>query len=296
MSSVCTPGSTLLNESMSSFLLSCFTVFVVLSFLYIIMSSYIINNYFMVQLHMFVKNAVHYFNYLLNLNTSDSRSLTKIKTFVQELLFLSKYALFGFVTIVVFTAPIYILKSLGIGHTHEYQYGWLMNLVYVKGVVMALLIVLAWIGVIGTMFLLYYKCDMTRIRSQLVNTKDSAFNYASSPDENDKNSEMVDKPYDFKVLLEYAILGTLNLVIVVIVNGSYVYSSYQNLAPTTTLWIQLSLAIFKMLYSKFVPILTMNISDATTNISVRSMLNIFNNLLIPCVAVAFTSPACYQVF
>ena len=104
------------------------------------------------------------------------------------------------------------------------------------------------------------------------------------------------RPVDYKLYLQYFFLGSLNLFIVVLVNGGYIYSTYQELRQTTTLFIQIALAIFKMAYSLMVvPLLTRNIKNQTSNIAVRSMLNLFNNLFLPCVATAFTSPTCYQV-
>ena len=103
------------------------------------------------------------------------------------------------------------------------------------------------------------------------------------------------KSIDYKRNLQYFIMGLMNLYVVVTVNGLYIYSTYQDLNPTTSLYIQIGMALFKILYNKCLPLLTMNIRDPITNISVRSMLNIFNNLFIPCLATAFTSPACYQV-
>jgi hypothetical protein len=171
---------------------------------------------------------------------------------------------------------------------------------------------LGWMGVMGVMFFFYFQCDMLRIRDQRAKAakeKEEEEKGGDGGGEDDRaaplalcveTSQPQPQPetgcqYDYKKFLQYFVLGSLNLFIVITVNGAYVYSSYQNLSTTTTLWIQIGLAVFKLLYNKCVPVLTIMIRDVKINIAVRSLLHMFNNLLIPCVAVAFTSPACYQV-
>ena len=275
---------------MSSVMIIGFFTSVILGFIIFITNSEVLDLPSLKQLKFFIKNQAVYFKFLIDVNGSESdSSIAKIRKFGVDMINIAKFAVVFLVSILFFTAPIYFLKYFGIGESHAYQYRWLFNLVYMKGELIAVLMLVAWIGVIGTVFFLYYKCVINRAKDQqsdkaAISTKQA--NVARSDN----------APYNYKIILQYFVLGSLNLFIVVMVNGAYVYSSYQNLAPTTTLGIQLGLAIFKMMYNlMFVPILTMKISDVTTNIAVRSRLNIFNNLFIPCVATAFTSPTCYQV-
>ena len=285
-------GSTLLDDSKSAFLFILFKTFVLMCLVMLIANTeLIINNNCFQQLNIFFKNQVYYFKFLLNAEDIGSdRSISKVRIFGEELLTVSKFSVFFFGAILLFTAPIYILKLLGVGESHTYQYGWLINLVYMRGQLIAVMMMLAWICLITLLFVLYYKCDMKRLETQ--HGEAVKKNPAITVDDIFNQSE---KPFDFKLYLQLFIMGSVNLFIVVLVNGTYIYATYQNLDTSTTFYMQFGLASFKMLYNKCVPLLTLQICDVKTNIAVRSMLNIFNNLFIPCVAAAFTSPACYQV-
>jgi hypothetical protein len=259
----------------------------------LITNSDLIENKYVKQLKTFIKNQAYFFKYLLNAeDVGSDKSISKIRTFGEEIILVAKFAALFFVAILLFTAPIYIMKLLGFGESHSLQYGWLFNLVYMRGEAIAVVMMFAWIGLIVLLFFIYYKCDMKRLQAQHGEAAKKKSVHAMS---NEDIFGQPEKTFDYKICMQYLFLGLLNLVIVVIVNGSYIYSTYQDFQPSTTFYIQIGLALFKMLYNKCVPILTLHIRDVTTNIAVRSLLNIFNNLFIPCVATAFTSPACYQV-
>jgi hypothetical protein len=289
----CYTGSVLLDEAMSSVMVTGFITFIVLSMIMLIIHSDLCDVRCIKQLDSFIKNQAYYFKFLLNAeDVGSDKSISKIRRFGEEMIALAKYSFYFFMAILLFTAPIYFLKLFGIGESHKFQYRWLFNLVYMKGELIAVLMMLAWMGLIVLLFFIYYKCDMKRLSDR----HGEAAKKQSSVHVEDMMLSRPKKPFDYKSFLQYFLLFLLNLFIVVNVNGSYIYSTYQDLHPLTTFLIQVGLAIFKMVYAlMFVPILTREIKDPTTNIAVRSMLNLFNNLFIPCLATAFTSPTCYQV-
>ena len=287
-------GSTLLDEAMSSVLIVAFFIFIVVCLTILISTNELLKYSWVKQLNTLLKNQLHYLTYLRKLDDVGlNSSLSKIKKFGDELLHMAKLSSYFFIGILIFTLPIYALKLMGIGETHTYQYRWFFNLVYMRGVTMAIMMMLAWVGLVLLIFYTYYKCDSKRRHSKVRETltrRDSG-DVAAVDD-----TEEVAGAINYKKYVQYFILGSLNLFIVVAVNGAYIYSTYQELQPTTSFMIQIGLAVFKMVYGlMFVPILTKPIEDIVRNIAVRSALNLFNNLFIPCLAASFTSPECYKV-
>lgn len=288
-----------MDEAKSWVLIVSFATFVVISFVVLVSYTDLIDINFIKLLAKFTKNQIYYFNFLLNAGDceDDEKSVGKIRQFGEDLIFLAKCASAFLIVIFLFTSPIYTLKLLGVGESHVYQYGWLFSLAYMKGEGIAALIVIVWMFLIGVIFGIYLKCDLYRLRVEHGKEVDRRIHDSTSHEDLvSREGAAANDTFDYKLYLQYAFLGSLNLVIVVVVNGAYTYSTYQDLHPSTSFFIQVGLAVFKMIYSLVcVPILTKNVRDQTSNIAVRSMLNLFNNLLIPCITTAFTSPTCFQV-
>jgi hypothetical protein len=87
-----------------------------------------------------------------------------------------------------------------------------------------------------------------------------------------------------------------NACIIIAVNTLYIYSTQQALGASIHFCIQLSLSIFRLVYTAVAfPILSRSIRSTVDNVRFRFILLTINNLLIPCVVAALTSDACFQV-
>jgi hypothetical protein len=88
----------------------------------------------------------------------------------------------------------------------------------------------------------------------------------------------------------------LNFCVVITVNALYIYSTQQALDAFVHLLLQFSLSVFRLLYSATAgPVLARSVHNAAANVRFRFMLSMINNLLLPCLVVALTSDACFQV-
>jgi hypothetical protein len=87
-----------------------------------------------------------------------------------------------------------------------------------------------------------------------------------------------------------------NAVVVGSVNGIYVYYSGQALSPATHTGIQMGVATFTVGWNMAVlPLLAKPMKTMGGIVGIELILAVFNNIWIPCVVAAFTSPACFQV-
>ena len=100
------------------------------------------------------------------------------------------------------------------------------------------------------------------------------------------------------LFLKYVILLNLNIAIVGVLNGLYVYLTLQELQVTTHLLIQICFAIIKYTWNFIiVPSVILSPLSASPRRSwLHAGVNMLNSVFIPCIASSFTSTSCFQVF
>jgi hypothetical protein len=161
-----------------------------------------------------------------------------------------------------------------------------------KGVLPASLIVMSWIVVITLCF--YHikfrtnKTDTGRDQNLLLMNV------------NETNHDLKDLMigYDTTNLRRFIIgvFFVLNITLSITVNALYVWATTKELSAVKLFMIQVSLAVFRLVYSRVsLPLLSRRTKDRTATIIVRLRLLLLNNFLIPCIVVVFTSPSCLQV-
>lgn len=193
------------------------------------------------------------------------------------------------IVMLVVLTPIYIVKhSDGVYTTHTDTYVWFWTLAYTHGVVPASLFMAAWIIMITVCF--YHMILVPSIDANPT-TAISPSNASIVSDER-KDATDISSIKNASMILSL----TANLIITIVVNALYIYSTQQPLPEYIHFGVQFGLAIFRLVYAYCVfPLLTRPIIDPIANISFRLRLLTVNNLIIPCFATAFTSPACFQV-
>jgi hypothetical protein len=197
-------------------------------------------------------------------------------------------------------SPVYSARGSDPVHsTHASTYAWFWSLAYMRGVLPSALIALAWC-------LLITLCYYHMIAASFPGTH-------HSDDEGDAQVKCRNDNFELPgengipSIAEIARLPSysyprkivsmlVNAAVAVTINALYIYSMQQPLSGLVHFSIQFSLALFRMLYNFWVlPVLTRSYSDPIASVLMRLRLLTVNNLVIPCVVTAFTSPECFQV-
>ena len=220
--------------------------------------------------------------------------LLKISHFIND--FRRTMRLFVLLTVVMLIVvfPIYILKAAdesGGYMTHENTYAWFWTFAYMHGVTASSLIMTSWMIVLGVFF---HKIIMLSA-AEIADADQMSDNYIDCGDGSEASKiDSSTSSWRSGILIMASLL--LNAVCTITVNAFYVYVIGQPLPVYVLFGIQFSLALFRLFYSYCMfPLLSRPVSDPISNIRFRLRLLVFNNLVIPCLATAFTSPACFQV-
>jgi hypothetical protein len=206
--------------------------------------------------------------------------------------------------ILVTGASIYILRATddnSVYSTHANTYAWSCTLAYLRGAVPAALILMSWIVTIGACF---YRIilgplmgsipvvDSNKSISQNSIHRCGAKLRSGGSDEDLQNTPLAEAKKRSWIVA--ALL--MNAAVTIFVNVLYIKATQQQLSALLIFGIQLSLAVFKLVYSYCAfPLLSASIHDPLSNIGFRLRLLIMNNLVIPCIVTAFASPSCFQV-
>jgi hypothetical protein len=193
------------------------------------------------------------------------------------------------VVILVCCLPLYLVKavdSTGKYATHSHTYSWFLTVAYMRGIVPAGLLLLAWLGAIGA-------CTYRIVIRQRDDNQLQSESFIGVIQKSTRTPTT--RPVDNSILLIGAGFA-FNAAVIVTVNAFYIYSTQQALGAVIHFGLQLSLSIFRLIYAAIaIPLLSRNIRSVAANVKFRFMLLAINNLLIPCVVTALTSDACFQV-
>lgn len=238
-------------------------------------------------------------------------SVTRIRTFGHELNMSTK--LFWILLCIHLTTciPLYGLKIAEYGDTHaphmthSYQYRWLLSLTYMRGELPLVFLLFMWASSICALRLLtardgpIYKwfpwlSDFIKVRHLSGDGSDVRIEVArrssGSGGEDDLN---LSKKIRYAM---YLFILMINVTIVGCVNGVYVHFSSQALPPTLLVSMQICLALFKITWNMVVvPVLSRPLRGVEKIVKIELYLRIINDIFLPCIVVALTSPACFQV-
>ena len=256
----------------------------------------------------FASNLAHLFNsrqvYISYLETAaqDSALFERVRwicVFSQELGVVSKMFLVLLGVNLATCLPIYGVKLSEYGvdgnhyTTHSYQYRWTLSIAYVKGNVPAVLLMLMWASVICVMAMLVVKDGPLR---RLVTTSSTHSHRSVTISSQGDREAATPPPSTLHSRVTYSLIFLLNAAVAGSVNGLYIYYSDQALSPATHLSIQLAVALFKVGWNMaIVPLLAKPMKTSVKIVAIELIILVFNNILIPSLVTAFTSPACFQV-
>jgi hypothetical protein len=191
-----------------------------------------------------------------------------------------------FCLLIFLTIPFYILKgmrsvnSIDGGNsmtyaTHTHMYRWFATVAFISGQLPAAILLS-----ITFILLLTISLYLTRIgRSPQLDTQFS--------------DGAITKYLPLRVLIIFII----NLAFVGTANGLYIWSTLRQYSADTHIKIQISLAIFKSIWSfGILPILfPSSLKDTKRGVRLITLMNLMNTVILPCIVTALTSPSCYQV-
>ena len=211
--------------------------------------------------------------------------------------------------ILLLSVPIFIIRGGDDNNefsTHTNTYSWFWTLAFLHGLVPCCLIMGLWtIAIVAYFYSILLGPLLDRVTSgrKKSMSQDSAITpivFDEDGEEAEEEAEMNGKICSMSFLLSrgfMVVLMVANVAVTVVVNVLYIYSTQQPLTGLSRRAIQISLAVFRMAYSFTVfPFLARSITDPVENVTFRLRLLIASNLVIPCIATAFTSPACFQVY
>ena len=198
-----------------------------------------------------------------------------------------KYAVQLLVVMITCVSPLFILRLLdseGTFSTHSNTYAWLWTLAYMRGLVPASLLLMAW-AVSITVCFYYVIWQVKSVHDMPLKTVNLDVSVGGNVPHIERDS-----------VVHIAIAFFVNSFITVTVNALYILSTQQAMRAATHFYIQLSLSLFRLLYVVIAfPFLSRPIKNLMQNVRFRFLLIVINNLLVPCVVTAFTSDACFQV-
>lgn len=223
----------------------------------------------------------------------------KIYLFVAELATTTKLFKVLLGILLVVCVPIYCLKIAEAGSsnttntTHSQQYRWILSLAYLRGHLSMVMIMILWITMVSALRLLtmkrgpfrkWFPWDVACNGAQGMSSVCGDTVVLTSNDDNRCHA----------VRLIFFILF-FNCAINSSVNGLYIYLTSQSLSPMFLIMLQAMVAMFNVMWNMaMIPLLSKPLKDPKRIIRIEVLLLLVNNIILPCVVTALTSPACFQ--
>ena len=239
-------------------------------------------------------NRKFYASYLQTLEGA-SGGLLRIFCFDKEMYFISRSLNTLAVISIVIPFPVLLLKILdnagssGNVNTHSHLYTWLLSLAYLTGEHTAALLVGVWFIMVVIFSVMLIQLQQ-QARDEEEKIRESVVTDVCRPSITATHGVMEGKQWRMVGLVG------VNLLIVGSVNWLYIsLLSGNTLTPFMVQVLQLSLAVFKMMYSIFcVPMLCVSIKDYKKSIWVRIRIYVLNSILVPVLVAMRNSPNCIQ--
>ena len=206
----------------------------------------------------------------------------RLERWVKELI---RYRRFfsGLLVVMLFAfLPLLLLRMVDSDHTystHWHIYSWIASYSFASGATMGYLILAMWgIALLATW------CFV------ISTDEDNAM--TGMDEERSSSSETRCRSW---VVMNISFAA--NFVLTVGINALYVLSVTEaSLSRSTTLLVQVSMSLFRIVSSvTVVPWLAKQVPDANRRVFFRVGLLLFNNLVVPCLAISLTSSNCFQV-
>lgn len=198
--------------------------------------------------------------------------------------------------------PLYILKEISAVEegdddtkytTHSHMYRWLWTMAFLSGRLPAIiLLIVMFVCLIFFALMLNLVIDKNDLSVESLSDRHSGIQSPSmSLSETNQNVE------NTMILVIVWIIIITNIGIVGTVNGLYLWSTLVDLSPDIRSWIQVGFGFFSFIWNVIIlrGALSARIKESRYGLWLFSCLSMMNNVIIPCIATALSSPNCYQV-
>jgi hypothetical protein len=248
------------------------------------------------------KEVTTYTSYLDNStigSTKPQLAVVKIYAFGKEIRMVTKLFAISLCLNFISCIPLYGLKisQYGVDHstytTHSYQYRWLFSLTYLRGIVSLILLLCMWVVAVCSLRLLTARDGPARRLFPWLQKHDEQ-RVSVGNMEIDVEGEHIER---MKLSVpKFLAIMLFNASIVGGVNGLYIHFLSQSLSVSVLIGLQLSMAVFKMGWNKgALPVLAKPMQGVEQMVQAELFLKICNDIILPCIATALTSPVCFQV-
>lgn len=226
------------------------------------------------------------------------------------------------VFLIVILMPIYATMTVYFG-TYSYQYVWTVSMSFLHGVVPAIVLLLCFVGLVGAILHVagitcrpFHMIGISSVAKSPVNHAVTGGVTTPSTSTSTTASSTINSQQRWTFYLFVCLLAGANCLVVLFVNGVYVYATQEQLSIKTLSFISFLISLFKLLWGNFVIInglgryleskVTMSNqprNEATIAIPYLSesvqlflliFLTLFNNILAPYLAEAFVSSNCFK--
>jgi hypothetical protein len=185
----------------------------------------------------------------------------------------------------ILSIPLFVLKIVDNGSneplysTHSHMYGWIMTTAYITGQIPAVLVLLIWVILIFAFAL----CIQSIKRKY---------------NETERKSAYKDDNTDGNVFWKVVGLLLFNIITVGLVNGLYIYSTLLTLSYSAHTCIRIAVALFKSIWNFIIVpgVILVPLKDSSRKAWMKLAVGLINSVFVPCLATAFTSTSCFQVF
>jgi Leucine-rich repeat (LRR) protein len=214
-----------------------------------------------------------------------SQELSELSSSMSFLRYLEKTTLVIVCLCLLLPLPVYGLRWTNGSETstHRHLYRWAGTAAYLTGQLPAGLLLASWMVAITVFIYLLRRmkkrtreADLTRTRFVSMSLPNASLAWRAKV----KQTALI----CLILVIDFIAIGSLNAL--------YILSTTQDNSSALDFWIKVSVAIFKLLWNAFyLPLLDYSNHSQRLNIIVR----VLNSILIPCIATALSSPACFQV-
>lgn len=244
------------------------------------------------RLHPLLSGTTEYWNYVRHLPPQllvELPMLASIQELDSDIIIVAKIVVVLLAAILCLGVPIFILKITSDSFsTHSHQYRYLYSNAFTSGVAPAVCLVVVLAGL--CLVLYYLRITFVPVPSTEV-TKNLDSNVSNCESDSDISSPLYNIVHKVKVIMPFI----LSSAVVATINGFYVYSTLQAMSPFLHSVIEVCLALFNAAYNKMtLPILLKPIASRGKQIRSGFLVVIFNNVIVPLAASAFTSPKCFK--
>ena len=236
-------------------------------------------------------------------------ALHTISSFCSELDQMTKLFVTLVCVYIVSSIPLYALKVSEYGlvralhTTHSIQYRWVLTSAFLRGEVSLALTLCVWVCVLSVLSWVVVRDGVLRrwLYGSLTTSSrpPTAKREVQAKNNAVQDTNVVVDSTGFGVSasnMKLFAIFVVNVGVVGCIDGMYIHVTSKSLPPSTMVGLQVGMALFNLIWNMVaVPMLSRPMKATEQIVSTELGLLILNNIVLPCIVTALTSPECFQV-